>query len=60
MVVPPVLVFLAKNSIVDKYDLSSVELIMCGAAPLGKDLIEGVYRRFSHVRYIVQGIKSEK
>jgi 4-coumarate--CoA ligase len=54
MTVPPVLVFLAKNPIVDKYDLSSIEFIMSGAAPLGKDLIEEVYRKLSNVKYIVQ------
>uniref|UniRef100_A0A914EH47 Uncharacterized protein n=1 Tax=Acrobeloides nanus TaxID=290746 RepID=A0A914EH47_9BILA len=54
MLVPPILVFLAKNPIVDKYDLSSVEFIMSGAAPAGKDLIEGVYKRLPNVRFITQ------
>ena len=57
MLVPPILVFLAKSPIVDKYDLSSVEFIMSGAAPAGKDLIEGVYKRLPNVRFITQGKK---
>jgi acyl-CoA synthetase (AMP-forming)/AMP-acid ligase II len=37
-VVPPVLQFLASHPLVDSYDLSSLEVIGCGAAPLGSDL----------------------
>jgi acyl-CoA synthetase (AMP-forming)/AMP-acid ligase II len=33
--VPPIILALAKQSVVDDYDLSSLELIMSGAAPLG-------------------------
>ena len=54
MTVPPILVFLAKNPIVEKYDLSSLEFIMSGAAPLGKELIEEVYRKLPNIKYIVQ------
>nr|POF11125.1 4-coumarate--coa ligase-like 7 [Quercus suber] len=39
-VVPPVILALAKQSVVKKYDLSSVKNIGSGAAPLGKDLME--------------------
>lgn len=46
-VVPPLMVFLAKNSLVEKYDLSSVQEISCGAAPLGKEVEEMVRRRFN-------------
>lgn len=35
--VPPIAVMLAKHPIVKKYDLSSVESIGCGAAPLGSE-----------------------
>ncbi len=34
---PPILVQLAKNPIVDDYDLSSLRFITCGAAPLGAE-----------------------
>ena len=36
--VPPVILALAKHPIVDNYDLSSLQTIMSGAAPLGGDL----------------------
>ncbi|BBH07774.1 AMP-dependent synthetase and ligase family protein, partial [Prunus dulcis] len=39
-VVPPVMIALAKQSVVEKYDLSSLEFIASGAAPLGKDMME--------------------
>ena len=39
-VVPPIILALAKQSVVKRYDLSSVKHIGCGAAPLGKDLME--------------------
>ncbi len=37
-VVPPILLALAKHPIVDQYDLSSLDAINSGAAPLGKEL----------------------
>jgi acyl-CoA synthetase (AMP-forming)/AMP-acid ligase II len=37
---PPLIVLLAKNPVVDDYDLSSVEFINSGAAPLGGDIQE--------------------
>jgi acyl-CoA synthetase (AMP-forming)/AMP-acid ligase II len=36
--VPPIILTLAKHEMVDRYDLSNLELIMSGAAPLGADL----------------------
>ncbi|MFN2455927.1 MAG: 4-coumarate--CoA ligase family protein [Pyrinomonadaceae bacterium] len=36
--VPPVVLALAKNPIVDNYDLSKLKTIFCGAAPLGEEL----------------------
>lgn len=38
-VVPPVVLALAKQSRFKKYDLSSLKLLVSGAAPLGKDLM---------------------
>lgn len=35
-IVPPLANFLAKSPLVDNYDLTSVETIVCGAAPLSK------------------------
>lgn len=36
--VPPIVLALAKNPIVEKFDLSSIRMLMSGAAPLGKEL----------------------
>lgn len=44
-VVPPVILQLAKNPIVDKYDLSSLRMMNSGAAPLTKELVEALYAR---------------
>lgn len=43
--VPPLVQFLLKNPIVDKYDLSSVTEIACGAAPLGKDIAGAIKKK---------------
>lgn len=45
MVVPPLVLALAKNSVVEKYDLSSIRLVLSGAAPLGKELEEALRTR---------------
>ncbi|XP_022896767.1 4-coumarate--CoA ligase 2-like [Olea europaea var. sylvestris] len=37
-VVPPLVLALAKNPMVDKFDLSSIRVVLSGAAPLGKEL----------------------
>src|SRR5713101_279295 len=37
-IVPPIVLQLAKNPIVEKYDLSSLKMVFSGAAPLGADL----------------------
>jgi acyl-CoA synthetase (AMP-forming)/AMP-acid ligase II len=37
-VVPPIVLALAKHPVVDQYDLSSLECLMSGAAPLGVDI----------------------
>ena len=44
-VVPPIALALAKHPAVDEADLSSLELIMSGAAPLGVELAEQVAER---------------
>jgi acyl-CoA synthetase (AMP-forming)/AMP-acid ligase II len=47
--VPPIMVALAKHPAVDRYDLSSLKLAMCGAAPLGADVEEAVAKRLGIV-----------
>lgn len=44
-VVPPVVVLLAKHPSVSNYDLSTVRMMNSGAAPLTKELVDGVYNR---------------
>lgn len=43
--VPPIILALAKHPIIDSYDLSNLELIMSGAAPLGEKLIMACCQR---------------
>ncbi len=43
--VPPIVLALAKHPLVDKFDLSSLELILSGAAPLGQELQQTVEKR---------------
>nr|ASV46316.1 4-coumarate-coA ligase [Lilium regale] len=38
--VPPIVVELAKSPVIDDYDLSSIRVVMSGAAPMGKELEE--------------------
>ncbi|KAK7404297.1 hypothetical protein VNO78_05077 [Psophocarpus tetragonolobus] len=45
MVVPPLVEALANNPAVEEYDLSSIRLIMSGAAPLGEQLEEVMRKR---------------
>ncbi|KAJ7690754.1 AMP binding protein [Mycena rosella] len=45
LVVPPVLVVLARHPAVDQYDLSSMEILFSGAAPLGHSLVKSVKDR---------------
>ncbi|KAG7615067.1 4-coumarate--CoA ligase-like 7 [Arabidopsis thaliana] len=53
-VVPPVFLALSKQSIVKKFDLSSLKYIGSGAAPLGKDLMEECGRNIPNV-LLMQG-----
>lgn len=46
--VPPLMVFLAKHPIVDRYDLSSVKIIWCGAAPLSREIEDAVKKRLNN------------
>jgi len=52
-VVPPIVLALAKHPLVDKFDLSSVEILMSGAAPLSPELAEAAAKRLGCV--VLQG-----
>lgn len=43
---PPISILLAKHPIVDKFDLSSLRLIIGGSAPLSKDIQVMIEKRF--------------
>ncbi|KAE9601669.1 hypothetical protein Lal_00040582 [Lupinus albus] len=47
--VPPILSAIVKNPEVDRYDMSSIRMIMSGAAPLGKELEEAESVRLPNV-----------
>ncbi|XP_058465841.1 luciferin 4-monooxygenase-like [Malaya genurostris] len=53
-VAPPLMVFLAKHPIVDNYDLSSLITLICGSAPLSKEIEDRVRERIG-VAFIRQG-----
>ena len=52
--VPPIMVFFAKNENVDKFNLKSLRLILCGAAPLSKEVQISVMNRLKNPNLIVK------
>ena len=54
--VPPLVVFLAKNPVVSDYDISSLRRVLCGAAPLGQDVTEACLERHPGIESLNQGI----
>ncbi|KAJ4763384.1 4-coumarate:CoA ligase [Rhynchospora pubera] len=52
--VPPIVVEIAKSPLVEKYDLSSIRMVMSGAAPMGKD-IQDAFRAKIPSAYLGQG-----
>ncbi|KAI9307111.1 hypothetical protein BJ944DRAFT_281646 [Cunninghamella echinulata] len=52
--VPPVILLLAKDPRVKNYDLSSLKIVFCAAAPLSKELSEQFGARFNSVA-VIQG-----
>ncbi|KAF8653316.1 hypothetical protein AX16_004016 [Volvariella volvacea WC 439] len=61
LIVPPVLVVLARHPAVDQYDMSTLEVLFSGAAPLGASLTKQVAERLLSKRkgkgpvHILQG-----
>lgn len=45
--VPPLLIFLAKSPLVNEYDVSSLVILGCGAAPLSKEISDAVRDRLN-------------
>lgn len=48
--VPPIVLAVAKSPDVDKYDLSSIRIVMSGAAPMGKELEDAVRARLPNAK----------
>ncbi|XP_028160247.1 4-coumarate--CoA ligase 1-like isoform X2 [Ostrinia furnacalis] len=55
LAVPPIVVFLAKSPLVSKYDLSSVWIVLCGAAPLSVETINDAKKQLPSCLGIFQG-----
>lgn len=43
--VPPLAVFLDKTDLLAKYDVSSIKHLVCGGAPLAKELQESIEKK---------------
>lgn len=54
--VPPLVQFLTKHPMVDKFDLSSLQSLSSGAAPLARDLEIGVAKRLPSLVAVRQGL----
>ncbi len=54
--VPPLVLALAKQPMVDDYDLSSIDRITCGAAPLGEELQKACAERIGCTIYQGYGL----
>ncbi|KAG5674516.1 hypothetical protein PVAND_004478 [Polypedilum vanderplanki] len=52
---PPIIVFLTKTPLFDKYDLTNLRVIFSGAAPLAKDVELAAIKRFNNRIIICQG-----
>ncbi|MBW3604240.1 MAG: 4-coumarate--CoA ligase family protein [Actinobacteria bacterium] len=51
--VPPIVLALAKQPVIDQFDLSALNFVMCGAAPLSQDLSEAASERLGCT--VIQG-----
>ncbi len=54
--VPPIILFLAENSLVDAYDISSLQYLLSGAAPLGEEQLQAVKNRILCSVYQAYGL----
>lgn len=55
-IVPPIVLFLAKHPLVEKYDLSSIDVVTIGSAAVSKEVEELLSKRLPNVRVIRQGM----
>ncbi|MGA5822272.1 4-coumarate--CoA ligase family protein [Kitasatospora sp. NPDC094028] len=54
VIAPPIALALAKHPVVDRFDLSSVEYLLCAAAPLDPELADACARRLG-LPHLLQG-----
>ncbi|KAK6737591.1 hypothetical protein RB195_019976 [Necator americanus] len=54
-VAPPILSFLARNPICERYDLSFLNTLLNGAAPLQKDVCDELVSKYKNIKHICQG-----
>lgn len=43
--VPPIILQIVKSALTDQYDITSLRMILCAAAPLTRNLIEELYQK---------------
>ncbi|XP_068626798.1 luciferin 4-monooxygenase-like [Battus philenor] len=55
IVVPPVIIIMCKSITAKNYDLSSIEIVYSGGAPLNQALITELKSTFPNIKYILQG-----
>lgn len=55
LMVPPLLVILTKSKLIDKYDVSSVQIMYCGGAPLDSSVMTSIKKRFTGLKHVLQG-----
>eukprot|EP00126_Sphaerothecum_destruens_P012901 Sdes_comp22076_c0_seq1m20601 len=48
-IVPPIAVLLSKDPLVDKFDISTMTTLCCGAAPLGGEVQEQIMKRYPYI-----------
>ncbi|GMS94822.1 hypothetical protein PENTCL1PPCAC_16997, partial [Pristionchus entomophagus] len=52
--VPPIVIFLTKYPKVDEYDCSSIEFILSGAAPIGRETCLEFHSKHTNVKFLSQ------
>ena len=51
LVVPPIIIRLVRDPLVDKYDLSHVQRFSSGAAPLSEEILQQLQKKFPHTGF---------
>ncbi|KAL9006752.1 MAG: hypothetical protein Q9188_000530 [Gyalolechia gomerana] len=51
LVIPPILIWLVRDSVVDQYDLSHLRRFSTGAAPVSEEILQLLQRKFPQTRF---------